>query len=262
MKNIDFDALFKTAKNFVVKHSPEILTGVGITGMITTTVLAVKATPKALMLIEERKLDEKKEQLKPTEVVATTWKCYIPATVTGATSIACFVGATSINAHRNAALIAAATLSETRLNKYKEKVIEALGEEKETEIHDKVMQDEINEHPVTATDIFQQGKGETLFYDGWSGVYFRSDIENVRRARNELNNLIIQNTYASLNDFYSELRVENLSADTKLGDYLGWNIRVTGTTDIRFSTLMAPNEEPCIAIDFTKQPVSDYTELY
>ena len=32
-----------------------ILTGVGIAGMITTTVLAVKATPKALQLIDNKK---------------------------------------------------------------------------------------------------------------------------------------------------------------------------------------------------------------
>ena len=36
------------------KHSPEILTGIGIAGMITATVLAVRATPKALVCIEEK----------------------------------------------------------------------------------------------------------------------------------------------------------------------------------------------------------------
>ena len=40
--------LFKSVKMVVSKHSPEILTGIGIAGMITTTILAVKATPKAL----------------------------------------------------------------------------------------------------------------------------------------------------------------------------------------------------------------------
>lgn len=41
------------------KHSPEILTGIGIAGMITTTVMAVRATPKALILIEEKKTNLK-----------------------------------------------------------------------------------------------------------------------------------------------------------------------------------------------------------
>ena len=43
----------KNAKALLSEHSPEILVGVGIAGMITTTVLAVKATPKALKLIED-----------------------------------------------------------------------------------------------------------------------------------------------------------------------------------------------------------------
>ena len=45
--------LFKSVKMVVSKHSPEILTGIGIAGMITTTILAVKATPKALSLVKQ-----------------------------------------------------------------------------------------------------------------------------------------------------------------------------------------------------------------
>ena len=48
-------ATFRNVKTAMAKHSPEILTGIGIAGMIGTTVLAVKATPKALRLIEERR---------------------------------------------------------------------------------------------------------------------------------------------------------------------------------------------------------------
>ena len=46
---------FLLLKTSIKKHSPEILTGIGIAGMITTTVMAVRATQKALILIEERK---------------------------------------------------------------------------------------------------------------------------------------------------------------------------------------------------------------
>lgn len=35
------------------KHSPEILIGLGIASAITSTVLAVKATPKAMQLLAE-----------------------------------------------------------------------------------------------------------------------------------------------------------------------------------------------------------------
>ena len=48
-------SIAKSVRTAMKKHSPEILTGIGIAGMITTTVMAVKATPKALILLEEKK---------------------------------------------------------------------------------------------------------------------------------------------------------------------------------------------------------------
>lgn len=47
--------VYNDLKKATIKHSPEILTGIGIAGMVSTTVLAVKATPKALLLIENEK---------------------------------------------------------------------------------------------------------------------------------------------------------------------------------------------------------------
>ena len=41
---------------FIKKRGPEILTGIGIAGMVTTTVLAVKATPKAMQLVKEKEV--------------------------------------------------------------------------------------------------------------------------------------------------------------------------------------------------------------
>lgn len=43
----------KTVKQGFGKRSPEILLGIGIASGITATVLAVKATPKALELLTE-----------------------------------------------------------------------------------------------------------------------------------------------------------------------------------------------------------------
>ena len=52
MKKPNLSKQFKTVLKAVEKRSPEILTGIGVAGMITTTVLAVKSTPKALTMIE------------------------------------------------------------------------------------------------------------------------------------------------------------------------------------------------------------------
>ena len=46
----------KIAKNVggvLSKNSPHILTGLGCAGLITTAVLSAKATPKALLILQE-----------------------------------------------------------------------------------------------------------------------------------------------------------------------------------------------------------------
>lgn len=119
----------KSAQKSMKKHSPEILTGIGIAGMIATTVSAVRATPKALQLIDAREIKENR-RLSNKEIVATTWKCYVPAAVTGVLSTACLVGASSANLRRNTALATAYSISETALKEYKEKAVEVVGEKK------------------------------------------------------------------------------------------------------------------------------------
>ena len=57
MNKSKISVISKDIRTGLSKHSPEILTGIGIAGMITTVVLAVKATPKAINLIEEKKKD-------------------------------------------------------------------------------------------------------------------------------------------------------------------------------------------------------------
>ena len=144
---------FKMAKKVVQKKSPEILTGLGIAGMITTVVLAVKATPKALDLIDKEidnrngKLEQEEPQinkLKPVETVKVAWKPYIPAVLLGGASVACLIGANTVSARRHAALYSAYELSKTAYNELNEKVTEVVGEKKVTEIKQKLAEDKVN----------------------------------------------------------------------------------------------------------------------
>lgn len=254
MGKIDFNQIIKSAQATLKKHSPEILTGVGIAGMITTTVLAVKATPKAMMLIEEKKLDLDTDKLRPTEVVKTVWPCYIPTVATGAMSIACLIGASTVNFRRNAALTTAYAISETALKDYQEKVIETLGEKKESAVRDAIAKSKIEKDPVSGpNEIVITEKGESLCYEPLSGRYFRSDIEKIRQAWNELNYMLLNDNYISLNDFYCEIGL----GETKIGEQLGWSVD-KGKIEIHFSTHLAANGEPCLVIDFTNPPVYDY----
>lgn len=248
---------FKSAKAAVTKRSPEILTGIGITGMVTTTVLAVKATPKALDILREEKEERGYgyDDKPPVNfVIKSCWKCYAPAFITCIASAACLIGASSVNARRNAALATAYSLSETALREYKEKVVETIGEKKERTVRDKIAKDKIEENPVSKTEVIVTEKGNTMCLDLLSKRYFKSDIEKIRRAENNLNKEILTGGgYVSVNDLYDELGLDH----TDIGDDLGWSIDI-GMVEIELSSQIAEDGTPCIVIGYAVAPKYDY----
>lgn len=247
--------LINSLQTGLKKHSPEILTGLGIAGMITTTVLAVKATPKALRLMEDAEYD-KGEPLTVGEKVKTTWKCYIPAVATGAVSTACLIGASSVNLKRNAALATAYKLSETAFSEYREKVVETIGEKKEQVVKEKVAKAKVENNPVSKSEVIITEKGNTLCYDAAIGRYFKSDIEKIKQAVNVVNREMTYNMYVSLNEFYSELGLPHV----ELGDELGWNMD-EGLIDISFTSQIADDGTPCIVLNYAIAPRYDYAKL-
>lgn len=254
MNKLNIAKTFASAKKSLAKHSPEILTGIGIAGMVTTTVLAVKATPKALQLIEEKKKEEGVDKLAPVDVVKTTWKCYIPTAVTCVASAACLIGSTSVSVRRHAALATAYKLSETAIAEYREQVVEAVGEKKEQVIKEKVGQARIEKEPVSKSEVIVTKKGETLCYDYWSGRYFESDINLIKAAQNNLNEKLF-NSFGgtvSLNDLYDELDLDHIG----IGEDLGWNTE--NRVDIHIGYGGADDGRPCIIISHNNPPKYDY----
>ena len=256
MDKSNITSIIKGIKASVSRHSPEILTGIGIAGMVTTTILAVKATPKAIKLIEAEKQAKHVDALSPVDTVKTVWKCYIPAAMTGVSSIACLIGSNAINAKRNAALTTVYTLSEMARNEYKEKVIETIGEKKERTIKEKVDAERIKKDPVSKKEVIITEKGTTLCYDHVFGRYFKSDIDIINRAMNKINREIVINMYASLNDFYAELGL----SPVEMGYDLGWNID-DGTIEIEPSSQLADDGTPCLVIDYSVSPKYNYSRF-
>ena len=257
MNKPNLSRFFKGIKNAIGKHSPEILTGIGIAGMATTVVLAIKSTPKALDLISEAE-DKKKNDLTRLEVVKTAWKPYIPVVISGAVSAACIVGATSVNARRNAALATAYKIAEASLHEYRDKVVETIGEKKNAAIIDKVNKDRITKNPVETKEVILTGKGDTLCFDVISGRYFKSDIDKLRRIENDLNALLLSQDYISLNEFYDEIGI----AHTSIGDELGWNIGRDGLIKLHFGTQLSEDGTPCIVVDYSIAPRYDYSSYH
>lgn len=124
------------------KGVPTILTCIGAVGVVATAVLAVKATPKALRLIEiaeDHRHDDNPNwtwsPLTKAEIIKTTWKCYVPAVVTGAATIICIFGANTLNRRQQASLASAYALLNRSYNDYKRKLKELYGKE----THDNIM---------------------------------------------------------------------------------------------------------------------------
>lgn len=247
-----FKNTFSTVKRFAVDHGPEILTGIGIAGMLTATVLAVSATPKALEAIEAKKKEEGIDKLPPIAVVKTTWKMYVPAAATSALAMTCLIGASSTSVKRNAALATAYKISETALSEYRNAVIETIGEKKEKDVREKVDKNKVTQNPVNPASVVITKKGTTLCMDGFSRQYFESDIDELGRAVTRLNAILVREGSASLNDLYDELDIPH----SEVGYQVGWNIDKVGRDliELQTSAQIANDGRPCIVLNCYPAP--------
>lgn len=252
MNKSNLSQIARRVRRTLTEHSPEILTGIGIAGMVATTVMAVKATPKALDIMAEIKESHAEDTERKTiakEVVKRVVPIYIPATITGAMSVACLIGANSVNERRNAALATAYTLSDAALREYKDKVVETLGERKEEAVRDAIAKDKIDKDPVSSKEVIITGKGDTLCYDMMCKRYFKSDIDKLRKIENDLNRRMRDEMYISLNEFYYEVGLDDIA----IGYEFGWNID-RGYIELEFSSQLADDGTPCLVVGFRNPP--------
>ena len=263
---MDIKKIRDNVVNTISDKSPEILIGFGLAGMLTSTVLAVKATPKALEIIEEAEThlsivndcadeNDKHVELTKMDKVKLTWKCYAPAAVGYCVSAACIIGANSVNAKRNAVLAGAYKLSETALLEYRDKVTEVLGEEKEKEIRDSIAEDRVNKTERKG-EVIIAGKGDTLCYDMHSGRYFKSNMDEIKRKLNEINYKLMQDNILSVNDFYDQIGLDPIST----GYDFGWLVD-DGLIRLYFTSTLTEDGQPCLAVHFDNMPRMGYDRL-
>lgn len=260
VQKIDWRGLAANIGRTLRRKSPEILTGVGIGGMITTTVLAVRATPEALRRIERKKREEHHKKLTVAQTVQATWMCYLPAGITGTVSVACLIGASAVNGRRNAALATAYSLAENTLRDYRAKVVETIGENKEGAILDAIDRDRVERNPPPQNNeapITDGAVAPVLCFDAMFGRYFYSDVETLKRAANKLNWQMnnMSEPYISLNEFYMEIGIPTVD----VGDDLGWRTD-RGLIELRFSSQLVNGHTPCLVMSHLNPPEYGYSE--
>jgi Family of unknown function (DUF6353) len=256
-----FVGLLHRAKFLMNDNSSTILTALGVTGTASTAYLTGRASFKAARVIDEANQnppvdpDQDPVYLTKKEMVRLIWPLYIPATITGITTIVAIISANRIDSHKIAALTMASSVSERALQEYKTKVVEKLGERQETKIRDEIAQDRVNQNPPKPSEVVLV-VGEVLCQDKITGRYFTSTVEKIKGAENDFNHGLLNHGGSSLAEFYSDLGL----APTDYTEMVGWNS--DNLVKVQFSTTMTPEGKPCLVVDFNYPPTASYMQLH
>jgi hypothetical protein len=251
--------ILRQAEKLVADNSPHILTSIGVAGTITTAVLTGKASLKAARLIDRKQqslnIHDHGKMLTYKDKAYLVWKLYIPPAAVMSVTVASIIMANQIGTRRAAVMAAAYTSLQKAGEEYREKVIEKLGETKEQSVHDEVMQDNMANKPVSQREVIITGGGNALCFDAYTGRYFLSSMEEMKKAVNDLNHRIISHFYASLNEFYDLLGLDNVD----VGEDMGWS--TDELLEPRFGTQIADDGRPCLTISFDVKPIRGYNRV-
>lgn len=209
---------------FLKRHSPEILAVFAVAGLVSTTISAVKAGPKAKKAIEEAQA-EQEEPLITLEKVKVAAPHYIPTILSGLATTACIVGQTAISKEKIASLSAGYVMVADQYRRYMIATRNVFGEEG----HQKVL-DEMELVPkadvyISANDIccfcfdLPEHSRKYLFYDSISKSFFEARYEDVMNALYHLNRNFAAGGWTPLNEYYRFLGIECVCDNN-----IGWSV--------------------------------------
>lgn len=266
-------ALQAKATRVVVENASTLFTGGGAVGTVVTAVLTGKATFKAAEIIRDHEVEnirkdlfeegEEAEEtgvetmgLKTSSKAKLVWKYYIPPVIVGSATVGSIVMAHRVSAARIAALAAAYGVVEGRFDEYRTKVAEKLTGPKNEQLSTEIAQKHVDENPASKQVIIVGG-GDVLCYDMMSGRYFRSSVEQIKRAESELNMELFDAQMVSLSEFYDKLGLPR----TLMSDMLGWTALTDGAIGINISTTLSEDQQPCLVLDYSRTPEANFTRI-
>jgi hypothetical protein len=239
----------------MVKNSPEILMVAGVVGVVTSTVLACKATTKLSGILESKneqviavknaiahpeqlseeytEEDGKKDlTIIYTKTTMSIVKEYAPAAIIGVASLAALISSNGILKKRNVALAAAYTTIDGAFKKYRKNVVDRFGETVDKELRysakqvtvEKEVETKKGKKTVTETvsvPNIDQYSDYARVFDA-SSTNWKKDPEYnlmfLRAQQAYANNMLQVNGYVFLNDVYDLLGMDR----TKAGQVVGW----------------------------------------
>ena len=231
---------------FVKSHAPAILTGVGVTGLVATAVVASKETLRLEPIIGiaagyKHNADESLEsgifdREAYVKEIATIYshtavdlvRLYAPAIAIGSVSIAAILASHRIHVHREAGLVAAYTAANEAYSRYRGEVRTEFGEEKELEIFNRSQTEvktvtEIDPETGEEVSVEKRVAAKYIAVFDRNSPYFRHDdddanLTKVRIVQNFANDRLTINGHVFLNEIYDDLGLPR----TKAGAVTGW----------------------------------------
>lgn len=255
--------IVKVTEKLAIDNSPALLTAVGVVGTISTAVFAARGAlryDEAVNIeIEYRRQNDPSfvSVLDPRTRVMLMGHHFGPAIIVGSLTVTAIIGANRIGTRRAAAMAAAYTIAQEGFDEYKYKVREKIGENKERALRDDIAQDRVNRNPAGESNVIIVGSGDVLCYEMMNDRYFQSSVEEIKKAMNDTNYQVNNDSYASLSDFYDRVGLPH----TSVSDSIGWRSDEK-LLEIEFSTVLAPDGRPCVAFDFRVDPVRNYHKLH
>lgn len=234
-------------QHFLKANSPALLAAVAVSGVATTVYLTAKSSFQAARVIdqEEARRERRDEPpMEPRERVELVWKLYIPPAVSSGVTVSAIIVGTAIGNRRTAAIAAAYSITDKAFSEYKGRVVEQIGETQEGKLRKEITETHIKENPPGSREIMISGPGNVLCYERFTGRYFHSDMETLRKAVNTINAKLNHEMYAYLTDFYELVGL----GDNGVGRNLGWNS--DKLLEIQYDTVMSDSGVPCISIEY------------
>lgn len=264
--------LFRKTGEVVSKNSPIIAASLGVIGLGCAIFSAIKATPKAMRMIEEAEIKKNndemqlaQEQGRGPEIVPLTkkekaviyGKCFWKTAAITAVTAGCIVGGVILaNRQTKAAMLLYGTAA-TTLEQYKDAAKDVVGEKKERLIHDKAVTDKVRSDMLDDDDAYiDTGKGRHRCVDALTGQQFFSDIESIRRSINNLNAQLISTGSLCINDYLYELGLKEIKHS--FASQIGWRYDSPygygRQIEAAFTSDLTPNGEPYIIVDVQTSP--------
>ena len=255
--NLNISKYFYKAGFQLKKHSPEILVVTGAIGVVTSAVMACKATRKIDDILDETKKavdaihecstnenfkDEYSEEDAKKDLVITYSraainfaKLYGPSVALGALSLGCIFASNNILRKRGIAIAAAYTAVDTTFQEYRKRVVERFGEEVDRELKynlkakkvtEKVVDEETGEtKKVKKTEYTAEDPNGysdyARFFDEYCNGWEKDPEYNLmflRTQQSYANDLLKSRGHLFLNEVYDMLGIPR----TKAGQVVGW----------------------------------------